>query len=275
MSTVIDAYFRDIRKSQPLTLEQEQALARRIQGGDTRAAQELASANTKFVVTVARSYQGRGLALEDLISEGNLGLMQATYKYDPDMGFRFITLAVWYIRQSIIQAFSNQARTIRLPMNAVSVIAKVNKATELFESVEGRKPSEIELVKLTGLSIIDIRNVTVAAARPTSLSRPVGDDEEGSLEDLIEDTNSIRIDAAVRKSDLEEDVQIVLRTVLTPKEVTVVSGSFGIGCEATDDEHIGNLLGVSGERVRQLREKSLMKLRREPKVVERLRVYLG
>lgn len=270
----ISAYFHDIRKSQPLSKAAEQEIARRIQAGDEKALDELVIANTEFVVTVARTFLGRGLELGDLISEGNIGLIQAAKRFDPDMGFRFITFAVHYIRQRILYALS-QNRAIRLPMNVLGSVAQLNRAIETFEGLENRKPTEAELHKLTGISVGEIRTFLRASARLASINKPVGDDEDSELSDLLEDNESSATDAGLRQSDLEIDVKITLKRVLSPKEIRVVSGSYGIGEDTKSDEEIGNELGVGPERVRQLREKSISKLRKDSEAIKTLMSYLA
>lgn len=271
----LDKYFKDIRKIQVLTLEQEKELATRIRKGDIKARNELIMANTRFVVTIARGYLGRGLELEDLISSGNVGLIKAAERFDPEAGFRFITYAVWWIRQFIIQAFTSEARMIRLPMNVVGIVSQINKASELFEKLEGRLPSEMELHKLTKIPLEEILSVTSVSGRVSSLNKPVKNEEDGEVGDLIEDISAKPTDGGLRQDDLEIDVQISLKNVLSPKEIKIVSGSFGIGEPVKTDEEIGKEIGTGPERVRQLRERCIRKLRKNPATTRRLAAYLG
>lgn len=275
MKEIIDIYFKDIRKSQPFTYEQEQELARAIQDGSQTALDELVKGNLRFVVTIAREYQGRGMDLTDLIQEGNIGLIKAAGKFDPEAGFRFVTYAVWWIRQQIFTALS-ESRLVRLPMNMVGVINQINKAAELFRKVEEREPSDTELAALTGIDIEDVRAVTPASVKAASLSKPVGDGEDdGELGDLLEDVDAVASDNIVVSESCTTDILRVLTSVLTEREAKVLIKVFGIGCEALSEEQAGKILDVSEERVRQIKNAALKKLKKSEKALEALRPYLG
>lgn len=274
MKEIIDIYFKDIRKSQPFTYEQEQELAREIQGGSQAALDKLVKGNLRFVVTIAREYQGRGIELNDLIQEGNIGLIKAASKFDPEAGFRFVTYAVWWIRQQIFTALS-ESRLVRLPMNMVGVVNQINKAADLFRKVEEREPSDVELAALTGINVEDIRAVMPVSVRAASLSKPVGDEDDSELGDLIEDVDAAASDGVLAAESCTVDILRVLTMVLTEREAKVLIKVFGIGCEALSEEQAGKILDVSEERVRQIKNAALKKLKKSKKVLEVLRPYLG
>lgn len=271
----IDIYFKDIRKKHPFSLEEEIQLAVRIQQGDARALNKLVEGNLRFVVTEARRHIGRGMDLEDLIQEGNIGLIEAAKRFDPEAGFRFITYAVYWIRQAIFTALSVN-RTVRLPMNVVGSVNRINRAADLFRLTEGREPSDTEIAEITGIELEEVRTVFQASTRATSLSKPVGNTEEdGCLADLIEDVDVKSTDSIVFGEGLVTDLLRTLHSVLSQKECNIVAKSFGIGCVALTEEQVGKEIGISPERVRQLREASVKKLRKNGKVVATLLEYLG
>lgn len=271
----IDIYFKDIRKKHPFSLEEEIQLAVRIQQGDARALNKLVEGNLRFVVTEARRHIGRGMDLEDLIQEGNIGLIEAAKRFDPEAGFRFITYAVYWIRQAIFTALSVN-RTVRLPMNVVGSVNRINRAADLFRLTEGREPSDTEISEITGIELEEVRTVFQASTRATSLSKPVGNSEEdGCLADLIEDVDVKSTDSIVFGEGLVTDLLRTLHSVLSQKECNIVAKSFGIGCVALTEEQVGKEIGISPERVRQLREASVKKLRKNGKVVATLLEYLG
>lgn len=272
---IIDIYFKDIRKTQPFTYEQEQELAREIQAGSKVALNRLIKGNLRFVVTEARRFQGRGLDLVDLIQEGNLGLIRAAKRFDPEAGFRFITYAVWWIRQSIFTALSEN-RMVRLPANMVGLMNQLNRAAEIFKGVELREPTDVELSSITGISLEDIRNIVPVAGPTTSLSSPIGEGEDADeLGSLIEDTGSASVDDNVFSEGCTKDLLRVLRIALSEREASIVIKSFGIGCKSYSDETLGKDLQVSEERVRQLRNGAIRKLKRRPDILDILRPYLG
>lgn len=272
---IIDIYFKDIRKTQPFTYEQEQELAREIQAGSKVALNRLIKGNLRFVVTEARRFQGRGLDLVDLIQEGNLGLIRAAKRFDPEAGFRFITYAVWWIRQSIFTALSEN-RMVRLPANMVGLMNQLNRAAEIFKGVELREPTDVELSSITGISLEDIRNIVPVAGPTTSLSSPIGEGEDADeLGSLIEDTGSASVDDGVFSEGCTKDLLRVLCIALSEREASIVIKSFGIGCKSYSDETLGKDLQVSEERVRQLRNGAIRKLKRRPDILDILRPYLG
>lgn len=271
----IDRYFKDLRRTHPFSQEDEAKLSIRIQQGDKAALNLLVEGNLRFVVSEARKFIGRGMDLEDLIQEGNFGLIEAAKRFDHSVGFRFITYAVWWIRQSIFAALNNN-RLVRLPMNAVGILGQISKATALFRGIEGRDPSDFEIAELTGLNIEDIQMVYQSSLKAASLSKSVGDSEEdGCLEDLIEDKGTKATDSALIHQSLSSDLLSTIAEYLTEREQVVVQYGFGICCEALPDDVVGKRLGVSAERVRQLREASVRKLRKYPAVLKKLSIYLG
>lgn len=271
----IDRYFKDLRRTHPFSQEDEAKLSIRIQQGDKAALNLLVEGNLRFVVSEARKFIGRGMDLEDLIQEGNFGLIEAAKRFDHSIGFRFITYAVWWIRQSIFAALNNN-RLVRLPMNAVGVLGQISKATTLFRGIEGRDPSDFELAELTGLELEEIRTVYQSSLKAASLSKSVGESEEdGCLGDLIEDKSAKATDEPVLYQSLTLDILDSLSKHLTDREQTVVRCGFGIGCTALSEDQIGKIIGVSAERVRQIREMSVKKLRKHEDVLKKLSVYLG
>lgn len=269
----VSRYFKDIRKSQPLSPDEEKKLAFRIQDGDEEAINLLVEANLKFVVTVARTYQGRGLDLEDLIAEGNVGLIEAAKHFDPNYGFRFISYGCWWIRQAI-QAALAQDRLIRLPMNKVGIVNQIAKTTSEFQDKEGRKPSDRELAKAVGISITEVRMMQAAVKYAIQLDQPVGEDGEDTLDSIIEDPKSPKCDSVLVSESLVKDVDMVLKIVLSDREATIVRSSFGINAPVLTDEEIGKKFDISAERVRQLKAAALMKMRKNKKVLNLLREYI-
>lgn len=268
----ISRYFHDIAKLSPLTSQEESRLALLIQEGDETALSTLVSANLKFVVTVARQYQGRGVSLEDLICEGNIGLVEAAKRFNPSAGFRFISYAVYWIKQAICFAITNN-RSIRLPMNRVGNINTIRKLREKGIA-EGTKVSDKELCSTLGISLSDLRTLDRALSPVLSLDSSIGDDEDSCLEDIVRDKSADQ-DTELRSESLLTSLKDVLDTVLSERESRIIRLSYGISCTEQDDEHIGQMLNISSERVRQVRTYALSKLRKSPKTVNSLREYLG
>ena len=269
----VDEYLHDINRIPLLTLEEETELATRAREGDEEALARLVEANLRFVVSVAKQYQGRGLELVDLISEGNVGLMKAARKYDPTRGFKFISYAVWWIRQQILQALSEGSRTIRLPLNQVGVLNKVLRARLAFEQENGREPSDEELASLLGVPREKLADTMRVDTRGVSLDRPLGEDGDNTLQEILPDADAPAADAAQERESLRADLDEVM-SVLDSRERKVIRLSFGIGCPQMSLEEIGEDLHLTRERVRQLRMKAIRKLSR-PSVKSRLAQYLG
>lgn len=273
MKSNIDRYYKDIRNIKLLTRDEEQNLAVRIQAGDSIALDTLVSSNLRFVISEARKYQNRGLDLEDLICEGNTGLIEAAKHFNPDFNFRFITYAVWWIRQAIFAAL-NGNKFIALPANRIITLNKVSKASASFERKEGREPSTIELAELTGLSHSEVNDTRYSIFSSVSISSPIGSSEEdGSLEDILPG-NVPSTDNLVEEDSLKSDIEMVLSKVLSDREKEVIQDSFGIGREwSLTDEQIAENLEISPERVRQLREKALKVIRHNPTCKKLLKSY--
>jgi len=272
-STSLDKYLQDIGKEELITVEEEVEYARRIKQGDDEALEKLVKANLRFVVSVAKQYQNQGLTLSDLINEGNLGLIRAAEKFDETRGFKFISYAVWWIRQSILQALAEQSRIVRLPLNQVGSINKMNKMLAKFEQENNRKPTDKELADMLEISEDKLHQSRRNATRHRSIDAPVNDDESSSLADLIENRDSPRADARLMKESLSVEIERALST-LTKREGDVIKYFFGINAPEMTLEEIGSHLGLTRERVRQIREKAIRRLRHNSRSAL-LKQYLG
>lgn len=261
----IDKYLSDISRTETISPEREAALARQIHKGGEEAEKskkELIEANLRFVVSVAKQYLGNGLSLADLVDEGNIGLIKAAERYDETKGFKFISYAVWWIRQSIIAAIGQQGRMIRLPMNKADALNRISKAKEAFMQANDRKPSEQELEASTGIDYDDIKNSLIADKHEVSIDQPIGDEDSNSLSDMLSGSNEYSPDHHVDMESMKEDIIQVMNSNLSGRERKIVSESFGLcGPEKGLDE-IGMEMGLSRERVRQIRQKSLRKMRK-------------
>ncbi len=257
----LEVYFRDINRYELLTREQEFALARRVKAGDDEALQTLVSANLRFVVSVAKRYVNQGLMLSDLINEGNLGLLKAASRFDEDRGYRFISYAVWWIRQSIMQALLDKSRTIRLPQNQTAVLIKINRARVKLQQEGIADPRPGQLAEFLGLKRADIVQALRADHTEVALDDMGEDGGDRPLAEVIEDTTQAAPDAAVLERGLREDVRRCL-SVLSEREAQVVILYFGLGWEEAQTlQVIGERLGLTRERIRQIKEKALAKLR--------------
>ena len=278
MSAVIDAYFKDIRSTKLLSKEKELELARLAQQGDEQAMNELIKANLRFVITVARRFLGRGLSLEDLIAEGNIGLVEAVKRFNPNEGYRLISYGVWYIQQSIQVAISNN-RLIRLPMNRINSVVAINRIISEYQEKEGRKPTEREISNACGISIQDVRLILRASQFAVNLDQKLDseDDDADTLEAILTNPEDKWADEDITNEGLKYDLLNLIGKVLSPKETTVIVKSFGIGVPEESDEKIAKKLNVTGERVRQIRLNSLSKLRHctDQKAIQALKDYLG
>ena len=268
----VEDYLRDLGKLEMVSPEEETELAGRIKAGDEEAFRRLVEANLRFVVSVAKQYQNRGLDLTDLINEGNLGLMKAARKFDPTRGFKFISYAVWWIRQQILQALSDQGRIIRLPLNQVGVLNKIGRARMEFLQENEREPSDEELSELLDITTEKLGESMMSEAKSLSLDFPLGDDQSESLIDILPNNDSPSADKELEKESLRNDILSVMG-VLNERERRVLSLCFGLGCQAMTLEEIGENLDLTRERVRQLKMKAIRKLS-SPKVRSRLAQYL-
>lgn len=273
-SKSLDKYLQDISKIELITAEEEVQLAQRIKKGDQAALEKLTKANLRFVVSVAKQYQNQGLKLPDLINEGNLGLVKAAQRFDETRGFKFISYAVWWIRQSILQALAEQSRVVRLPLNKIGSINKINKTFSYLEQTHERPPSPEEIAKELDMTINEVKQSLKNSGRHVSMDAPLKDGEESSLYDVMRASESPRPDEDLLNQSLRTEINRVLGT-LNEREADVVRLYYGIGDQPsmTLDE-ISEEFDLTRERVRQIREKAIKKLRAcEEKEI--LKPYLG
>lgn len=270
----LDKYLQEIGKEELITAEDEVELARRIKQGDQKALEKLTRANLRFVVSVAKQYQNQGLSLPDLINEGNLGLIKAAQRFDETRGFKFISYAVWWIRQSILQAIAEHSRIVRLPLNQVGSLNKLNKAFSKLEQEFEREPTEQELAQLMDLPEDKIKESILISGRHVSMDQPLVQGEESTLYDVMENRDSPKADEALLKESLRLEIERTLNT-LTERERDIIKLYFGIGMNhgLTIDE-IGEKFDLTRERVRQIKEKALKRLRQSARS-KVLRNYLG
>ena len=265
----VEEYLRDLGRIERVSPEEECDLAARIKAGDDEAFKRLVEANLRFVVSVAKQYQNRGLDLMDLVNEGNIGLMTAALKFDPSRGFKFISYAVWWIRQQIIQALSEQGRTIRIPLSQVGILNKIGHARREFLQENEREPSDMELSAMLEISPEKLNGPDISTL---SLDFPLGEEDSQPLADIIPDSSFPETDKALELESLRNDLQAAM-AVLNGRERRVLELSFGLGCPAMTLEEIGENLELTRERVRQLRIKAIGKLS-SPKIRSRLAQYL-
>ena len=257
-------YFKDVSKLSMITPEKEVELTKRIKLGDKAAANELVTANLRFVISVAKQYQNKGLDLVDLIQEGNIGMLEAAYKFDETRGYRFISYAVWWIRQSIMRAISEQCRTVRVPMSQIVNMSKINKMSEKFEQNNGRAPSMEEIEEETNLDRKKINMSLASTYRSVSLESPLRDEDVSCLLDVIPNDNSESTDTTALKSDLIIEIEHIL-SKLSYREQDVLRMSFGIGVQAMSNDEIANRFGIGGERIRQIQHSAISHIRNKYK----------
>lgn len=272
-SASLDKYLQEIGHEELLTTDEEVELAQRIRKGDKRALERLTKANLRFVVSVAKQYQNQGLSLPDLINEGNVGLIKAAEKFDETRGFKFISYAVWWIRQSILQAIAKQSRLVRLPLNQVGSVNKITRELNKFEQEHERKPSVDEIAERVDLPEDKIADAMKANSRHVSMDAPIADGEDSSMIDFLSGDSS-NTDRELAIESLKAEVSRILK-LLTDKEQKVLRAFFGIdgSPEMTLDE-IGEKYNLTRERVRQIKEKALRRLRHNTKN-KLLKSYLG
>ena len=270
----LDTYLREIRTIPVLNLQEEMALARDARNGVNGAINKLIQANLRFVVVVARQYQNQGLPLSDLINEGNIGLIKAAQRYDEHKGFKFISYAVWWVRQAIMQALAEQSRIFRLPLNRAEELRRINKVVRGLKQELGREPTTHEIAGKLSLDHRDVVDIMRTFSPHLSLDAPFSPGEEGRLLDVIEDTTIESPDAPVMEKSLKEEVVWALNT-LTDREAAVIRSYFGINREKpmTLDE-IGKQFGLTRERVRQIKERAIRRLRHTSRSV-RLHAYMS
>lgn len=269
---VIEEYLRDINKISMISPEEETELAARIQTGDLEALQRLVEANLRFVVSVAKQYQNRGLDLSDLISEGNIGLVKAAMKFDHTRGFKFISYAVWWIRQQILQALSGNCRTVRLPQNKVGILNKIAKEKNKFIQDNEREPTDEELAEILEMDISKLEEAVGNDSRVRSLDRPLTAEAEDSLLDVTPDTSVPPVESKLDNESLSSDLASAME-VLDDRERQILRLNFGLGCSAMSLEEIGSTMNLTRERVRQLRTKALRRLS-TPAIRRRLAQHL-
>jgi len=272
-SASLDKYLQEIGHEELVSVEEEVELAQRIRQGDQAALERLTKANLRFVVSVAKQYQNQGLSLPDLINEGNLGLIKAAEKFDETRGFKFISYAVWWIRQSILQALAEQSRIVRLPLNQVGSLNKINKAFSKFEQEHERRPSSEELADELDLPADKIADTLRVSGRHVSVDAPFAEGEENNLLDVLVNNDSPNADKSLINESLSLEVERTLAT-LTPRESDILKYFFGIGCQELTLEEIGERFGLTRERVRQIKEKAIRKLRLGTRS-KLLKAYLG
>ena len=272
-SESLDKYLQEIGKEDLLSSDEEVELAQRIRKGDRKALERLTKANLRFVVSVAKQYQNQGLSLPDLINEGNLGLIKAAEKFDETRGFKFISYAVWWIRQSILQAIAEQSRIVRLPLNQVGSVNKINRAMSKFEQENERRPSIEEISEKTNLPEEKIDEAIKVNGRHVSVDAPFVDGEDSSLLDVLPNDNAPTADNELVMESLRAEIRTLLK-MLNERERNVITAFFGIDQQEMTLEEIGNKYGLTRERVRQIKEKAIRRLRGTTNN-KMLKTYLG
>lgn len=273
-SASLEKYLQEIGHQDLLSADEEVDLAQRIRKGDRKALDRLTKANLRFVVSVAKQYQNKGLSLPDLINEGNLGLIKAAEKFDETRGFKFISYAVWWIRQSILQAIAEQSRIVRLPLNQVGSVNKINRELNKFEQENERKPSVEEMADLVDLPEDKVADAMQISTRHVSMDAPFSSEDEGnSLLDILPNTDTPMADNELVKQSLREEIGRFL-DLLNDRERKVVKAFFGIGTHEMTLEEIGDKYNLTRERVRQIKEKAIRRLRHNINN-KTLRAYLG
>ena len=270
----LDKYLQEIGRVDLITADEEVELAQRIKAGDVAALEKLTKANLRFVVSVAKQYQNQGLTLPDLINEGNLGLIKAAQRFDETRGFKFISYAVWWIRQSILQALAEQSRIVRLPLNKIGSINKINKMYAYLEQANERVPSAEEIARELDMSVNDVKESMKNAGRHISMDAPLVEGEDSNLYDVIRSNESPNPDKSLILDSLRTEIERALET-LTPREADVIRLYFGLGDQhARTLEEIGETFDLTRERVRQIKEKAIRRLKHTSRS-KILKTYLG
>lgn len=269
----LDKYLQEIGHEELISAEEEVELARRIKTGDRKALEKLTKANLRFVVSVAKQYQNQGLSLPDLINEGNIGLLKAAEKFDETRGFKFISYAVWWIRQSILQAIAEQGRVVRLPLNQVGSVNRINKVLSKFEQENERRPSVDEIADKTDLPHEKIEDVLKVNTRQVSVDAPMADGDGTSMIDFMQSDSDPSTDEELLKESLRAEITSAL-SVLNDRERNVIEAFYGINQPECTMEEIGKKYGLTRERVRQIREKAIRRLKQNTQN-KMLKAYLG
>lgn len=270
----LDKYLQEIGKVDLITADEEVELAQRIKAGDQLALEKLTKANLRFVVSVAKQYQNQGLTLPDLINEGNLGLIKAAQRFDETRGFKFISYAVWWIRQSILQALAEQSRIVRLPLNKIGSINKINKTFAFLEQSHERAPSAEEIAKELDMTVNDVKESMKNSGRHVSMDAPLVEGEDSNLYDVLRSGESPNPDRELLHESLRTEIERALET-LTPREADVIRLYFGLGDQHPMTlEEIGETFDLTRERVRQIKEKAIRRLKHTSRS-KILKTYLG
>ena len=270
----LDKYLQEIGKVDLISADEEVELAQRIKGGDKIALERLTKANLRFVVSVAKQYQNQGLTLPDLINEGNLGLIKAAQRFDETRGFKFISYAVWWIRQSILQALAEQSRIVRLPLNKIGSINKINKMYAYLEQAHERVPSAEEIARELDMSVNDVKESMKNSGRHISMDAPLVEGEDSNLYDVLRSGESPNPDKELMHESLKTEIERALET-LTPREADVIRLYFGLnGQHPLTLEEIGETFDLTRERVRQIKEKAIRRLKHTSRS-KILKTYLG
>lgn len=272
-SESLEKYLQEIGKEELLSTDEEVELAQRIRKGDRKALDRLTKANLRFVVSVAKQYQNQGMSLPDLINEGNLGLIKAAEKFDETRGFKFISYAVWWIRQSILQAIAEQSRIVRVPLNQVGSVNKINRMLNKFEQENERRPSSVEISEQTDIPQEKVDEAIMVNSRHVSVDAPFVDGEDNSLLDVLVNDDAPMADRQLVMESLRSEIATVLKT-LNERERNVITAFYGIGQPEMTLEEIGNKFGLTRERVRQIKEKAIRRLRNSTNN-KLLKSYLG
>jgi RNA polymerase primary sigma factor len=270
----LDKYLQEIGKVELLSADKEVELAKKIHEGDTNALDKLIKANLRFVVSVSKQYQNKGLDLQDLINEGNLGLIKAAQRFDETKGFKFISYAVWWIRQSILQALAEQSRIVRLPLNKIGSMNKINKMFSELEHQFERNPTAEEIAKILEIAPSDVKEALRSLERHVSMDAPLSQGEEGTMHDVLQNKNAIKPDKKLLTESLQKEIERAL-TTLSPRESEIIKLYFGINMQHPYTlEEIGEEFGLTRERVRQIKEKAIKRLKQTSKS-KILKTYLG
>ena len=271
-SQSVEKYLQEISKISMINVAEETNLAQRIRMGDQRALDKMVQANLRFVVSVAKQYQHQGLSLSDLINEGNLGLIKAAQRFDETKGFKFISYAVWWIRQSILQALAEQGRLVRLPQNKIGTYNKANKAYMAFEQEHEREPSTEELSEILEMSQTEVNNIFQSNTRHTSLDAPINQAEDVAMGDLLQ--GSDETDEGIMQDSLRDEIRRILKS-LSPREAEIVNAYFGLEREdGISIEKIGKKYDLTKERIRQIKERAIKRLQKA-RYSNALKAYLG
>jgi RNA polymerase primary sigma factor len=270
----LDKYLQEIGRVDLITAEEEVILAQKIKQGDQKALEKLTKANLRFVVSVSKQYQNQGLSLPDLINEGNLGLIKAAQRFDETRGFKFISYAVWWIRQSILQALAEQSRIVRLPLNKIGSINKINKAFAQLEQELGRAPNPDEVAKLLDITVNEVKESLKNSGRHVSMDAPLTQDEDTNMYDVIRENDTPTPETGLMYDSLRREIHRAI-TTLTPREADVIKLYFGLdGAHPMTLEEIGERFDLTRERVRQIKEKAIRRLKHSTRS-KILKKYLG